>query len=395
VEKAREEAQKKHEAVVKAQEELNRKQAEWEKKHAEEVKKASDEISKAREKVEQANRRLAEAQNLVTTQMLTFALYGVPQVLTAMTRLMRDSALLTGSLTTVSTQGIGGLIASMTAIPKALTTLFLNPFTATILGVIALILALKYAWDNNLGGIQDKVKGFTDTVGNAWSWLVQTISEIWNEVGKPVFEELAKAFQPVSEALNELWNKYFKPFIDWLQPIITNILKGALYGAILLLVTPFKLLAEAINVTFNAFKTFIDYVSGAINTIKSVFDWLGSLIGRAGQAEQAITNVKPTTEQTTGERGVMQYGGIIQASGLYHLERGEMVLSQSMLSDLMSYSKRYGELTQKGITTMTTARQIEININSPLVKVEGGYIDEKLAKEISKHVLREMRRIVA
>jgi chemotaxis protein histidine kinase CheA len=473
VEKAREEAEKKHEEVAKEQEKLNKEQADWEKKHAEEVKKASDDVVKAREDVEKANRQLSEAEKTLTTQMLTFALYGVPQVLTSMTHLMKDSVLLTESFNAVSMQGVGGLITSLKAIPTAMATLFTNPYTLAIMGAIALIIGLKEAWDRNLGGIQDKFKSFEDALHSGWNTLVSTLKDAWEKYGAPAFESLKEAFAPVIEALNQLWKAVFEPFIDWLKPIATDFLKGVLYGAVILLSGVFQGLAISIKVVYDAFKMFIDFVRGAIDVVKSVVDWFEKLIGKSNEAKTATQSATTTTPsagwQATAYSGHFQTGGLVPTTGLYQLEKGEYVLTPSTLKDILNITGQ-GMITQntliemakqakQTVTNRTIAvlpepmplpkgeegeeggavspaptvklsipsisvptsiqnissigerysglakmesvstasgggKNVEIRISSPLINVQG-HMDEKLAKQVSEYILREMRRIVA
>jgi hypothetical protein len=342
------------------------------------------------------------------------------------------------------------------------------------MGAIALIIGLKEAWDHNLGGIQDKFRGFSDALHSGWNILVLTLKDAWEKYGAPAFESLKEAFAPVIDALKQLWKAVFEPFIEWLKPIATDFLKGVLYGAVLLLSGVFQGLAISVKVVYEAFKTFIDFVRGAIDIIRSVVDWFERLIGRSNEAKsitQSVTATTPTAGwQATAYSGHFQTGGLVPTTGLYRLEKGEYVLTPSTLSDILkitgqgmitqntlvemakqtrqtirsravevlpepmqlpkgeeegsgvavstpvikapivkiptpsimpinasniiSFADRYSSLTNMEKVPMSSEKRVEIRISSPLINVQG-HMDEKLAKQVSEYILREMRRIVA
>ena len=392
VTKAKEEEQKAQEKLTKAQQDLLAKQSEWEKKHAEDVKKASDDIFKARERVEEANRRLERAQNTLNTQMLTFAFYGIPQVLTGLGKLNTDIIVAGGNLGKFATEGIGILVRNIALVPHALSSFLITPIGLAVVAVGASLLALKVAWDNNLGGIQEKVKGAVEVIKGLWDGMMGFLKNVWEEAKPFVFDAMGGAIESISRAVGELWGKYLKPFIDWIAPVVQTVFRILLLGILGEIALAFKGLGIVVNSTWNTFKGFLDFLTGAINVIKGVIGWLGSLISSANQAKSATSSVnapKPSYEQAMGER---QYGGLIPVTGTYKLEKGEVVLSQNMLADLVSYSRRFAEISPQGAGV--GGKVTEININSPLIRVEG-HMDEKLAKEVSKYVLREIRRVVS
>lgn len=63
-------------------------------------------------------------------------------------------------------------IASLTAFMAA------NPILLVIMGIVAAVIALKYAWDHNLGGIQEKTRAVVEWVSAKLQWLKEKLEMI-------------------------------------------------------------------------------------------------------------------------------------------------------------------------------------------------------------------------
>ena len=394
VEKAREGAKKKSEEVAKAQSEFLEKQTEWEKKHAEAVGKASENIEKAQERVEKSTRNLSQAHNALNMQLVSFALYGVPQVLSGIANLSRDLSILTGTTASVS-GGFGGLISGLGGFPGAIASLFSGPLLLAIAGVAAAVVGLKIAWDNNLGGIQEKVGGFIEDVKKGFGGVFDFLKDVWEEAKPAVFDALGGSIEDIGSVLGDLWGM-FKETFSWLAATFGPYIKEGLILILQGLAGTFRVIAFLIREAWEALKGFVSFIQGIADTIRGVFDWLGGIISGARQAQSEIGNIHPPEGAVTPgmEAGVGQYGMLVPITGRYRLERGEIVMTQQMLSDLVGFSRRFAEVAPYGGLTRGGQREVAININAPLIRVEG-HMDEKLAKDVSKYVLREMRRIIS
>lgn len=175
--------------------------------------------------------------------------------------------------------------------------------------VVAGVLAFKKAWDENLGGIQDKgrevfesILGFYDVyisplvtkIGefansiidifvNLWNeWLKPVFSEIWdflvrfwNDTLQPLFADIGEFFGPllrflgmVLNLLLDLWNNVLAPLISWivdvLAPVVTNVVSSVL--------NIIEVLGNAIGEIVGGV---LDILGGLLDFITGVFtgDW--------------------------------------------------------------------------------------------------------------------------
>lgn len=194
---------------------------------------------------------------------------------------------------------IGGVITLLTS-PVGLVVL-------AIAAVVAAIAGLKYAWDNNLGGIQEKTRlvlesilGFYNTylapfvakivtfvgtivtlVRNLWeSWLKPVFLQIgsflgrlWTNSLQPLLQKLGTFFGAViryaSMSINllinllfGLWNNVLSPIVNWLvtvlSPTVNNIVQVVLGIIEFVAIT----ISDVVSGLLTILGGFLDFVTG-------------------------------------------------------------------------------------------------------------------------------------
>ncbi|MFE9886881.1 hypothetical protein [Streptomyces scopuliridis] len=83
-----------------------------------------------------------------------------------------------------------------------------NPITLIILGVIALVAAVVYAYK--------RFDWFRNGVQAIWAAIQVAVSYAWNHIIKPVFAALRVGLQLLGDKAKWLWNKAFSPVFTWI-----------------------------------------------------------------------------------------------------------------------------------------------------------------------------------
>lgn len=149
--------------------------------------------------------------------------------------------------------GMGTAIKLCTTLGTVMASVF-SPVSAIIAGVIAAIAALALAWEQNLGGIQNKTMEAFDIVTATIEAAMPRISQmftqvwefcqqVWREVGEPLFSTIgeivkvcAKVFQTtfpvilrvVQAAFNGIkfvWDTILKPVFDFFIELVGKMLE--------------------------------------------------------------------------------------------------------------------------------------------------------------------------
>lgn len=110
-----------------------------------------------------------------------------------------------------------------------------NPITLIIIGIVALVAAVIYAYKN--------FAWFRNVVDTVWSALKTGALFVWNSILKPTFDSLVTAFKAVGAAASWLWNTILSPvfgFIGAAARILATIVLTILIAP---LVIAFKVLA--------------------------------------------------------------------------------------------------------------------------------------------------------
>lgn len=153
--------------------------------------------------------------------------------------------------------GIGGGVKGLFTILKA------NPVGAIITAIGLVITALIHLWNTNEGFRNWVMEFYNGCIKPVFEWIGKTISELWNEHLKPLWEKLKPGITSIWETIKTVWDaiaNLIGGIIQFLSPIISAIL---------------ELVSGFIDTWGDMVGSFIDVLGGIIDFIAGVFtgDW--------------------------------------------------------------------------------------------------------------------------
>lgn len=205
---------------------------------------------------------------------------------------------------------------------KGAISLVTNPVGLVVLAIAAVVAAiagLKYAWDNNLGGIQEKTRavlenilGFYNTylapfvarVVNFVGTIITIVRNLWETWLKPIFTQIGdflsglwtNSIQPllinigsfvdsvvrfvwmVINAVLILWNNVIAPLVNWLVTVLAPGVQGVV-----------QIILGVINYVFT---TISDIVGGILKFLGGILDYItGIFTGDWDLAWQGVCNI--------------------------------------------------------------------------------------------------------
>ncbi|MFE0088754.1 hypothetical protein [Streptomyces sp. NPDC059016] len=151
-----------------------------------------------------------------------------------------------------------------------------NPITLIIIGIVALVAAVVYAYKN--------FGWFRDIVDTVWSAISTGALWLWNTILKPVFSAIWTGLKTVGRWASWLWDTILSPvfgFIGTAAKILATLVLTILIAP---LVLAFKLLAavamwlwtNAIKPAFNAIARIARWLWE--NAFRPVFQWIGDKV---------------------------------------------------------------------------------------------------------------------
>ena len=153
--------------------------------------------------------------------------------------------------------GIGGGVKGLFTILKA------NPIGLIITAIGLVITALIHLWNTNEGFRNWVIEFYNGCIKPVFEWIGKTISELWNEHLKPLWEKLKPGITSIWETVKTVWDaiaNLIGGIIQFLSPIISAIL---------------ELVSGAIDTWGDMVGSFVDVLGGIIDFIAGVFtgDW--------------------------------------------------------------------------------------------------------------------------
>ena len=153
--------------------------------------------------------------------------------------------------------GIGGGVKGLFTILKA------NPVGAIITAIGLVITALIHLWNTNEGFRNWVMEFYNGCIKPVFEWIGNTISKLWNEHLKPLWEKLKPGITSIWETIKTVWDaiaNLIGVIIQFLSPIISAIL---------------ELVSGAIDTWGDMVGSFVDVLGGIIDFIAGVFtgDW--------------------------------------------------------------------------------------------------------------------------
>jgi phage-related protein len=161
-----------------------------------------------------------------------------------------------------------------------------NPITLIIIGIIALVAAVIYAYKN--------FGWFRDIVQAVWSGIQTAVSYAWNNILKPVFTGIWTALQTIGKWATWLWQNILSPVFNFIAAAAKILLTVVVVLVLLPIIAIFKILGaiakwlwnNAIGPAFraiaaagvwlwnNALKPAFNSVMAQLRAVAAVGQWL-------------------------------------------------------------------------------------------------------------------------
>lgn len=204
--------------------------------------------------------------------------------------------------------GIGGGVKGLFTILKA------NPVGAIITAIGLVITALIHLWNTNEGFRNWVIEFYNGCIKPVFEWISKTISELWNEHLKPLWEKLKPGITSIWETIKTVWDaiaNLIGGILVFLSPIISGILEGI--GSVV------EYISIYIGMVADVLSGIIDFIAGvftgdwerAWNGVKEIFSSIWEGIKRL--AKSAINILIDTVN------------GIIKGLNKIHLPNWEIL----------------------------------------------------------------------
>ena len=185
--------------------------------------------------------------------------------------------------------GIGGGVKGLFTILKA------NPVGAIITAIGLVITALIHLWNTNEGFRNWVMEFYNGCIKPVFEWIGNTVSELWNEHLKPLWEKLKPGITSIWETIKTVWDaiaNLIGGIIEFLSPIISGIL--ARIGHVV------EYISIYIGMVADVLSGIIDFIAGVFTGdwervwegVKEIFSSIWEGIKRlAKSAVNALANV--------------------------------------------------------------------------------------------------------
>lgn len=255
--------------------------------------------------------------------------------------------------------GIGGGVKGLFTILKA------NPIGAIITAIGLVITALIHLWNTNEGFRNWVMEFYNGCIKPVFEWIGNTLSELWNEHLKPLWEKLKPGITSIWETIKTVWDaiaNLIGGILVFLSPIISGILEGI--GSLV------EYISTYIGMIADVLSGIIDFIAGiftgdwerAWNGVKEIFSSIWE--GIKSLAKSAINILIDTVN------------GIIRGLNKIHLPNWEIL----------------GSLAGKGINIPLIPRLEKGGVlTSPTIAMMGEYAGAYHNPEIvtPQNILRE------
>jgi TP901 family phage tail tape measure protein len=246
---------------------------------------------------------------------------------------------------------------------------------ALVAGAIAF---LYYAWQTNMGGIQEIVGGFVEGMKQLWAIVQPILMGLWDLFMNWVWPSIVE----MGKALMGLWD-VISPIVIPILKVLAAILGIIIVGVILLVIGFIKLLAVAITDWANGFKSNVERGQEAIkayqkgfeifgNAVKGIFKGVvNGIIDSVNFVINGWKNIARTVKDIPGvsivadmvlkipEIPKFENGGVVGGSSytgdkiLARVNSGELILNQEQQNSLLNGSGG-GTTLQFGDINITT-----------------------------------------
>ena len=255
--------------------------------------------------------------------------------------------------------GIGGGVKGLFTILKA------NPVGAIITAIGLVVTALIHLWNTNEGFRNWVMEFYNGCIKPVFEWIGNTLSELWNEHLKPLWEKLKPGITSIWETIKTVWDaiaNLIGGIIEFLSPFISSLLERI--GSVV------EYISTYIGMVADVLSGIIDFIAGiftgdwerAWNGVKEIFSSIWE--GIKSLAKSAINILIDTVN------------GIIKGLNKIHLPNWEIL----------------GSLAGKGINIPLIPRLEKGGVlTSPTIAMMGEYAGAYHNPEIvtPQNILRE------
>lgn len=206
-------------------------------------------------------------------------------------------------------------IAALTAVGVVIGTILVGSLIAaaapiaTFIAFIGLIAVAAFfvakAWNENWGGMQDKIMGFWNFIQpylqQLWSWIQEQIPvamkglmDIWNAVLgflQPIIQQFVDTFNENWGSIKDSVMQFWQAIVDLynsVKPILEFL--GKIIGVIFIAAA--TIVVGAINGIIGAFSGLMQFLKGAINVIGGIMDVIvGIFTGNGDKIGQGLGKI--------------------------------------------------------------------------------------------------------
>jgi len=382
-----------------------------------------EDLRAAEEDLRLAQERLANMQNNLASLYMTFALTTIPSVVGGIFNLVS------------SISGAGGLMHTLTTVSGLISTsvipLLANPLTLAIVGVASAVATLYLAWQNNWLGIRDTTssivswlqsnlasfissvisgwESFTSTLSSIWIAMADRLKSIWDSTVGAILNAIRGFIDTVKEAFESMfrwliggsiWIDLCRGIVDAWNSIVTP-LADAIRGFCGIVVREFDSMRRSAEAIWG------DLVGRAQSAAAGVMNAIGSAVSSAtsalqsfvGSVANAMSNAWNSIQNFTSS--VCFAHAIREAvdSAKRDLDRFVDTVSESMgraggEDKVLGIGLAgAGRVPMDGVPYPPVAASVVVNVNAPLVNVEGS-ADRQTAELAASLVAEKLKTVL-
>jgi len=256
-----------------------------------------------------------------------------------------------------------GVILPGIAAGWALVSASMLPITAVIAAIVAAVVAIKWAWENNFLGIQEKTKIFVNIALFYFELLKQSVTVIFNDLKDFIQlimqSEFIEYIQTSLGILSEIWSARWEGIkfvftsvwgaIKNTVSTVWNIIQDVVIGGMALLNGDWSTAWEAVkSIIDTVWSAIVESIQGYVDTIlgiidvfvgaiKTAIDWLKKLIKKGEDAPSGLGS------SVSGARAIG--GGVMPGNSFLVGERGPEIFTPSGTGSITPTHKMGGSIT--------------------------------------------------
>lgn len=199
-------------------------------------------------------------------------------------------------------------ISTVVGIIGTLVALF-NPITLAIMAVIAAIVALWVAWEENFLGIRDITNDIIGGIMSAWEWLKSGTKKAINKTISFIVDPFKKAYNLL------VGNSIIPNIVDGIVSIFSGSI-GAIGGAV----------GSVVDAITSPFEMAKELITGIVSSITDMASSVGEAVGGMVDSIPGSGAVGDAGSFVSKNVPGLDSGGIVKQGGLAEIHKGEAVV---------------------------------------------------------------------